>query len=64
MQFPKKTTAVTPHLIVRDVTAAVAFYEKAFGFTKKFMLPGASGKIMHAEMGHEGCTIMIGPEPK
>jgi PhnB protein len=62
MQLPKKTTAVTPHLTVRDVLTAVTFYEKAFGFTRKFMLPGAGGRIMHAEMIHEGCTIMIGPE--
>ena len=62
MQMPKKTTAITPHLTVRDVEAATAFYEKAFGFKRKFMLPGRGGRIMHAEVTHEGCTVMIGPE--
>jgi len=62
MQLPKKTTAITPHLTVRDVAAAANFYEKAFGFTRKFMLPGPGGRIMHAEMGHDNCTVMIGPE--
>jgi PhnB protein len=62
MQLPKKTTAITPHLTVRDVQAAATFYEKAFGFTRKFMLPGSGGRIMHAEMGYENCTVMIGPE--
>ena len=63
MKLPKKTTAITPHLTVRDVAAAAKFYEKAFGFTIKLMLPGgADGRIMHAEVGHSNCTIMIGPE--
>jgi uncharacterized glyoxalase superfamily protein PhnB len=64
MQLPKKTTAITPHLTVRDVEAAAKFYEKAFGFTRKFALPGAGGRIMHAEVGHENCTVMIGPESR
>ncbi|HYH99742.1 VOC family protein [Hyalangium sp.] len=64
MQLPKKTTAITPHLTVRDVDAAAKFYEKAFGFTRKFALPGAGGRIMHAEVGHENCTVMIGPESR
>jgi PhnB protein len=62
MQMPKKSTAITPHLTVRDVAAAASFYEKAFGFTRKFMLPGPGGRIMHAELVHENCTVMIGPE--
>jgi PhnB protein len=64
MQLPKKTTAITPHLTVRDVDTAAKFYERAFGFTRKFALPGAGGKIMHAEVGHENCTVMIGPESR
>jgi PhnB protein len=64
MQLPKKTTAITPHLTVRDVDAAAKFYEKAFGFTRKFALPGAGGRIMHAEVAHDNCTVMLGPESK
>lgn len=63
MKLPVKTTAVTPHITVRDVEKAARFYEEAFGFRIQLMLPGGpSGRIMHAEVGHEGCTIMIGPE--
>lgn len=64
MQLPKKSTAITPHLTVRDVEAAAKFYEKAFGFTRKFALPGAGGRIMHAELTHENCTVMLGPESR
>src|SRR5688500_12302136 len=62
MQLPKKTTALTPHLTVRDVAAAVTFYEKALRFTRKLMLPGAAGRILRAAVTHQGCSIMIGPE--
>lgn len=64
MQLPKKSTAITPHLTVRDVETAAKFYEKAFGFTRKFALPGAGGRIMHAELTHENCTVMLGPESR
>src|SRR5688500_18514055 len=60
--IPAGTTAVAPHLTVRDIDAAMAFYEKAFGFERKFSLPGQGGRTMHAEMGHAGSTIMLGPE--
>ncbi|HJL42606.1 MAG TPA: VOC family protein [Myxococcales bacterium LLY-WYZ-16_1] len=63
MKLPVKTTAVTPHITVRDVEAAARFYERAFGFRIQLLLPGGPhGTIRHAEVGHEGCTIMIGPE--
>jgi PhnB protein len=62
MKLPKKTAAVTPHLTVRDVERAARFYEQAFGFKMKFTLPGAQGRVMHAELTHRNCTIMLGPE--
>ena len=52
MKLPTKTTAVTPHLTVRDVQAAAKFYEKAFGFTIEMMLPAKDGRVMHAELHH------------
>ncbi|HVG61759.1 MAG TPA: VOC family protein [Hyalangium sp.] len=64
MQLPKKTAAITPHLTVRDVDAAAKFYEKAFGFARKLALQGAGGRIMHAEVSHDNCTVMIGPESR
>lgn len=63
MRLPAKTTAITPHLTVRDVEKAVLFYEQGFGFRVKLKLPGgATNRIMHAEVEHEGCTVMLGPE--
>lgn len=62
MQMPENTVAVTPHLTVRDLDRAVDFYQRAFGFGKKFTLPGQGGRTMHAELTHNGCTIMLGPE--
>ena len=63
MKLPPKSTALTPHLTVRDVQAAARWYEEALGFRIKLMLPGGpSGEIRHAEVEHEGCTVMIGPE--
>jgi uncharacterized glyoxalase superfamily protein PhnB len=34
---------VTPYLTVKDADAALAFYERAFGFTKRNAVPGQSG---------------------
>ncbi len=54
--------AITAHLTVRDIDAAMTFYEKAFGFKRLFTLPGPGGKLMHGEMAYEGCKLMLGPE--
>lgn len=62
MNLPEKSTLVTPHLTVRDVREAMDFYDKAFGFKRKFMLPVPGGKVVHGEMVHGDCTIMVGPE--
>ncbi len=42
--------AVTVVLTVADVKAAVSFYQKAFGFTKRGIMNGPDGKPMHAEL--------------
>lgn len=55
---------VTPYLIVKDADAALAFYEKAFGFRKRMTLPGPDGKTMHAEVGWQDAVIMFGAIPE
>jgi PhnB protein len=40
----------------------VAFYQKAFGFTKRGIMNGPDGKPMHAELALRGTTLMLGPE--
>ena len=54
--------AVTSILTVTDIKAAAAFYQKAFGFTKRGIMNGPDGKPMHAELTLRGTTLMLGPE--
>lgn len=54
---------LTPYLVVSDIAASLAFYEKVFGFTPSTTVPGPDGAIMHAEMTYgEATIIMFGPE--
>ena len=45
-----------------DIPAAVSFYQKAFGFSKRGILNGPDGKPIHAELTLRGATLMLGPE--
>jgi PhnB protein len=58
----KQYGAVSAMLTVSDVTAAVSFYQKAFGFSKRGIMNGPDGKPMHAELTLRGTTLMLGPE--
>lgn len=49
-----------PYLVVKDADAALAFYQKAFGFEKRMALPGPNGKTAHAEMMWRDAMIMLG----
>jgi PhnB protein len=51
-----------PCRTVKDADAAAAFYEKAFGFEKRFSMPGPDGRTIHAEVAWRDAVIMIGPE--
>jgi uncharacterized glyoxalase superfamily protein PhnB len=55
---------LSPYLIVRDANAALAFYEKAFGFDKHMSHPSPDGKSMHAEMKWHDVVIMFGSVPE
>ena len=58
----KQYGAVSAMLTVSDVKAAVAFYQKAFGFAKRGVMNGPDGKPIHAELTLRGTTLMLGPE--
>jgi len=58
----KAYAAVSAALTVSDIPAAVSFYQKAFGFTKRGIMKGPDGKPMHAELTLRGATLMLGPE--
>jgi len=54
--------AVSAALTVADIPAAVSFYQKALGFTKRGIMNGPDGKPMHAELTLRGTVLMLGPE--
>ena len=58
----KQYGSLTAALSVADVKAAAAFYQKAFGFTKRGIMNGPDGKPMHAELRLREATLMLGPE--
>ena len=58
----KQYGAVSAMLTVSDIPAAVSFYQKAFGFSKRAVMKGPDGKPIHAELTLRGTTLMLGPE--
>ncbi len=58
----KRYGSVTAILTVADVKAAAAFYQKAFGFTKRGIMNAPDGKAIHGELTLRGTTLMLGPE--
>jgi uncharacterized glyoxalase superfamily protein PhnB len=58
----KNYGAVSTALTVGDIKAAVSFYTKAFGFTKRGIMNGPDRKPIHAELTLRGTTLMLGPE--
>ena len=58
----KQYSAVSAMLTVSDIPAAVNFYQRAFGFSKRAIMKGPDGKPMHAEVALRGTTLLLGPE--
>jgi PhnB protein len=58
----KQYGAVSAMLTVSDIPAAVSFYQRALGFSKRGIMNGPDGKPMHAELTLRGTTLMLGPE--
>lgn len=58
----KQYGAVSAMLTVSDIPAAVSFYQRAFGFSKRGIMNGPDGKPIHAELTLRGTTLMLGPE--
>jgi PhnB protein len=53
---------VTPYISVKDSTAAIAFYKRAFGATELTRIPMPDGRIGHAEIKIGDATIMMADE--
>lgn len=53
---------VTPHLVVRNASALIEFYKKAFGAVEKGRAPGPDGKIMHAAIQIGDSIVFLNDE--
>lgn len=56
--------ALTPHLFVRDVHAAIAFYRKAFGAVELFRNVLPNGTILFVELAVGGGRLLVSEESK
>jgi PhnB protein len=59
---PEGYHSVTPSLSVKNGSAALDFYARAFGANTLYSLPDPSGKIMHAEFQIGDSRIMLSDE--
>ncbi len=53
---------LTPHLVVRDASRAIAFYQQAFGARELSRLRGSGGAIVHAEIQIGDSRVMLAEE--
>ena len=60
--LPPCAAWVSPYLTVKDPSASIEFYERAFGFSTRGSMPGPDGKIVHAGMNWNDGVIMFGAE--
>jgi PhnB protein len=60
--IPEGYHALTPYLIVDGGAAAIDFYKKAFGAKEVMRMPGAHGKIGHAEIQIGDSRLMLADE--
>jgi uncharacterized glyoxalase superfamily protein PhnB len=52
---------LVPLLAVSDAGRAVAFYEAAFGFTRRDLMTDDAGTVTHADMTYRDAVIMVAP---
>ena len=56
---PEGYHTVTPYLAVDDASAAIDFYERAFGAKERVRMLGPDGKIGHAELEIGDSHVML-----
>jgi uncharacterized glyoxalase superfamily protein PhnB len=66
MPEPRQTPSdIYPGLVYEDAPAAIEWLCRAFGFTKRFAVPGPNGRVEHSELSLGTGVIMIGsPRPE
>jgi PhnB protein len=60
--LPEGANPLTPILVLKNMEAALDFYQQAFGFKLRNVMRGPENAILHAEMTHVDSQIMMGPE--
>ena len=56
------TDHITPYLCVKDASAAIEFYARAFGAKENFRMTGPDGRIGHAEISIGDAAVMMSDE--
>jgi PhnB protein len=56
---PEGYSTLTPYLAVDDASAAIDFYQRAFGATERARMAGPGGAIMHAELEIGDSIVML-----
>jgi PhnB protein len=59
--IPEGYSTITPYLIIRGVSEAIKFYEKAFS-AKEIRRMAVDGKVMHAEIKIGNSFLMLADE--
>jgi PhnB protein len=61
--IPEGYHTLTPMLTVKDASAVIDFYKKAFAAEERFRMPTPDGKgVMHAELKIGDSVFMLGEE--
>ena len=58
-RVPEGYHTVTPYLAVDDASAAIDFYQRAFGAKERVRMPGPGDTIMHAELEIGDSLVML-----
>ena len=60
--IPRDYPVLTPYLICKDASRAIAFYTKVLGATEKMRMPTPDGRVGHAELRFGESMIMLADE--
>jgi PhnB protein len=52
--------AVIPHIMIDGASAAIEYYQRAFGAIELFRIASPNGRVLHAEITIEDSLIMLG----
>lgn len=60
--IPDGLHSVTPNLVIKDASTAIDWYKRALGAQELYRMPGADGRIMHAEIKIGDGVVMMTDE--